>query len=109
MRKIALITTALLGLAFVEPTFAQPNQAGPQPGLPPGAGAGAVNAVPPRTSGQITTTAPMAAPMPMADMGAPRVRMSRHRRVRHSRIVHHRMRHHRHHTVAPAADAPAAQ
>ena len=107
MRKLALLTTALLGLAFALPTFAQPNQAGPQPGLPPGAGAGAVNAVPPRTSGQITTTtAPMAAPMPMADMSSPPPRMSRHRARRH-RVIHHRMRH-RHHTMAPVTAAPAA-
>ena len=112
MRKLALLTTALLGLAVIEPSFAQqnpfaaPNQAGPQPGLPAGAGVGAVNAQPPRAAGQIMTTGPATSAAPMADMSAPPPARATRRRARRARVVHHhRARHH----VAPAAstDAPA--
>ncbi len=106
MRKLALLTTAMLGLAFADPSFAQPNQAGPQPGLPPGAGIGAPNALQPRASGELRTTptspAPMAAPM---DTSAPPPAPVYHRRARRHRIMRHR--HYVRHHAAVAAPTPA--
>ena len=66
MRKLAMLSTALLGLASFHPTFAQ-NQSAPQPGLPPGASVGAVNAQPPAATGQLSTTqtSPAVAPSPV--------------------------------------------
>ena len=106
MRKLAILTTAMLGLALAIPSFAQPSQSAPQTGLPPGAGIGAQNAQPPRASGEITTTtpAPMAAPAPVATSTPPatttrRVRRARRRAARRAA-----------HQVAPAtATPPAAQ
>ena len=101
MRKLALLTMALLGLALADNAFAQGSQAGPQPGLPPGAGIGAPNALTPRATGQIATTptGPAVAAMPYEPPARPM-----RRRVRRHRTVHH-MRH-----GAPAsAAAPAAQ
>ncbi len=100
MRKLALLTTAMLGLAFVDPSLAQPNQAGPQPGLPPGAGIGAPNVLQPRASGELRTTptgsAPMAAPV---DTSAPSPTPAYHRARRH-RVMRHRHSV-RHHAAAP--------
>ena len=57
MRKIAMITTALMGLAFAEPELCpRQNQSAPVSGLPPGAAAGAMNAQPPAATGDIATT-----------------------------------------------------
>ena len=55
MRKIAMLTTALMGLALVDPAFAQQNAA-PVSGLPPGASVGAPNAQPPAATGDLQTT-----------------------------------------------------
>ena len=103
MRKFAMSSMAVLGLAFFNPSYAQPAQSGPQPGLPPGASIGAPNAQPPRATGQITTTTgaqPSPMPSTSVDTSTPPpapTRRVRHRRVRHARHVAH-----------PAA-APAAQ
>ncbi len=110
MRKFAMLSTALVGLAFATSSHAQPAQSGPQPGLPPGASIGAPNAQPPRATGSVTTTTtgaqPAPAPMPMATgtSEAPPRHMVRHRRVRHPRHVRHVT-----HAKAPAAETPPAQ
>ncbi len=105
MRKLAMLSTALIGLAFSSQAFAQ-SQSAPQPGLPPGASIGAQNAQPPRSTGQLTTTttqaappSPMMAPTPTAAATPPahRVRRRRVRRVRH--VTH----------PAPAAAPSASQ
>ena len=108
MRKFAMFSTAMLGLAFFNPSYAQPAQSGPQPGLPPGAGIGAPNAQPPRPTGQVTTVtgaqpAPAAeAPMATSTPAAPvHSHHARHHRVRHHHVTHPAA------TTAPAA--PAAQ
>ena len=103
MRKLAMLSTALLGLASFHPTFAQ-NQSAPQPGLPPGASVGAVNAQPPAATGQLSTTqtSPAVAPSPVltptpAPVATRRVVRRRRRVVRRHHVTH----------PAPAA-APAA-
>lgn len=107
MRKLAMLTTALLGLAFTIPAFAQPSQAGPQPGLPPGAGIGAQNAVPAPATGQTTTTG-MPAPSYTAPMASeqPSYTGRRHRARRHA-MRHRARRHHRAPVMAAPMDAPA--
>ena len=105
MRKLAILSTALIGLSFAAPAFAQ-NQSAPQPGLPPGAAVGAPMAQPPSSTGVVKTTpvgpqpmspvaAPMASPMPRATV-------IRRRRVYHRRVYHR----HVYHRAAPAV-APA--
>lgn len=56
MRKLVMTASALLGIAFATPSFAQSAESAPQPGLPPGAGYQAPNAQPPRTTGEVLTT-----------------------------------------------------
>ena len=56
MRKLVMTTSALLGIAFATPSFAQSSESAPQPGLPPGAGYNAPNAQPPRATGDVVTT-----------------------------------------------------
>jgi hypothetical protein len=56
MRKIAMITTALVGLAFANPSFGQGSQSAPVTGLPPGASVGAPNAQPPAATGDLSNT-----------------------------------------------------
>ncbi len=111
MRKLALLSTALFGLAFAAPSFAQPSQSGPQPGLPPGAGVGAVNAQPPRATGSVTTTTVgTPAPAPMADSSMAPPAPVYHARRHHRRAARHARHMHAVHHVAPATtDAPAAQ
>lgn len=90
MRKLVMATTALLGLAFASPTFAQSSEAAPQPGLPSGAGFGAVNAQPPRATGDVVTTPTGSATRPIAQP-APRhysYRLHRaHRAPRRARVT----------------------
>jgi hypothetical protein len=95
MRKLAMLTMAMIGLAFTTPSFAQGAQSAPQPGLPPGASIGAPNAGQPAATGRLTTTTTGAQPAPMAPMPAP---------THH--VVH--IRHHYvHHHVTPVAAKPA--
>ncbi len=103
MRKLAMLTTAFLGLVSADLSYAQSNQAGPQPGLPPGAAIGAPNAVQPSPTGQIATTptGPIAAPQPY---NPPPARVTRRRVIRH-RIVRHRHHYYRHHVAPAATDA----
>ncbi len=105
MRKLAMLSTALFGLAFFHQSHAQQN-ASPQPGLPPGASVGAPNAQPPLASGNLSTTrtapsiAPAPAPMMTSEPAVTTPRPVRHRRVRH-RVRHH----HATHSAAPATPA----
>lgn len=105
MRNLAMLTTALLGLAYVSSSFAQPAESAPQPGLPPGASAGAINAQPPRSTGQISTTPTGVAPTPYASAPVATPRATR-RVIRHRHRVYHR-RHATHRAVAAPTDAPA--
>ncbi len=106
MRKFAMLSTALLSLASFNPSFAQPSESGPQPGLPPGASVGAPNAQQPRTTGDLATTRTGVQPAPRATTVAPAVTRTPPRRAarRRFRLFHRRAAH-----PAPAATAPAAQ
>ena len=110
MRKLALLTTALFGLAFANASYAQSNEAGPQPGLPPGASVGAPNSLQPRATGRITTTPTdvTSAPVPYV---APRSTYRRHRIYRHRPLRHHTRRHTHHivRTAPVATDTAPAQ
>ncbi len=99
MRKLAMLSTALLCLGSMNPSFAQPGNSAPQPGLPPGAGVGAANAQPPLRTGNVATTPTGMQPAPMAS-GAPtasetpvatpsRRVIRRRRRAARRRAVHH--------------------
>jgi hypothetical protein len=91
MRKIAMITTALVGLAFANPSFGQGSQSAPVSGLPPGASVGAGNAQPPAATGDLSTT--------RVGPATVRPRPARVTRPRTRRRLFHRR---------PAAAAPAA-
>ena len=106
MRTLAILSTALVGLAFASPAFAQ-SQAAPQTGLPPGAGIGAQNAAPPRASGNLATTAVGAQPAPAIQPSPMEAAPVRHRAYRHR--TYHRRYHRYHHVYHKAAPAPAAQ
>ena len=115
MRKLAMLTMAMLGLTVASNTFAQgmggnmPSQAGPQPGLPAGVGGG-INSQAPATTGNVQTTpigpqavpapAPMASQSEMTPAPAPV-----HRRVRRRRTT--RTTTHRKTTTPAATTAPA--
>ena len=62
MRKLAMLSLALIGLAFANPTFAQSGESAPQPGLPRGASVGTPNAQPPSATGDVATTTPPPTP-----------------------------------------------
>ena len=102
MRKIAMLTTALMGLAFASHSFAQGSQSAPVSGLPPGASVGAGNAQPPPATGNVVTTrvgpATVAPRAPVAVAPAA-VRAPTHRTVRR------RFFHRRAHVATPAAAA----
>ena len=101
MRMIAMITTALMGLAFTDPAFAQGSQSAPISGLPPGASVGAGNAQPPAATGVVGTTRVGPATVTPRVRAVTPVRARRHAR---RRFFHRR-------AAAPVAApaAPAAQ
>ena len=91
MRKLVMTVTALLGLVFAAPSFAQSNssESAPQPGLPPGAGFRAPNAQPPAATGDVVTTptggsaaAPRPAVAPPRSIAASRANRARRLRLR---------------------------
>ncbi len=95
MRKLAMLSTAMLGLAFAVPSHAQPANSAPQPGLPPGAAVGAPNAQQPLPFGDLKTT-PTGSSRPYASETT----------SRSHRAAHHRRARHRRHHAAPATMAP---
>jgi hypothetical protein len=100
MRKFAMFATAIVGLAFAAPSYAQPANSAPQPGLPPGFSAGSQNAQPPRATGELTTTT----------TGAPAPTTASTHSARRAAAHHRRVRHHRRHAAAKAAvTTPPAQ
>ncbi len=107
MRKLAILSTALLSLAMTHSAMAQANAA-PQPGMPPGFANGSPNAQPPSATGGISTTQvgpAVSAPVPYSSMSAtPPVTTRSTRRARRARARAHRRAMHR--MTAPAA-APA--
>jgi hypothetical protein len=96
-----------MGMSLTAPSFAQPAQSAPQPGLPPGAAIGTQNAPQPPASGRVTTT-PMPGATPTAVMPAASAPVRVHHYYHH-RVVHHYHHHVVHHVVTPAAPAPAAK
>ena len=97
MRKLAMLSTAMLGLAFFHPSYAQ-NASAPQSGLPPGASSGAIMAQPPPATGSVSTTrtGPVVSPVAVAEPTPAPVYRRTVRRRRHY-VRHHYVRRH----VAP--------
>lgn len=95
MRKLVMTASALLGIVFATPSFAQSSESAPQPGLPPGAGYDAPNAQPPRATGDVVTT-PSGPGTARAPAARPRPRRQYTYRL------------YRPHHVAPRAAAPAS-
>lgn len=101
MRKLALLSIAAFSMTIAAPVFtpaaAQGSNAGPQPGLPPGASVGAPNAQPPMSTGTLSTS----------PTGGTSTTMETSPPHRARRAVHH-TRHH-HHTVRHTAPETSAQ
>ncbi|WP_158742868.1 hypothetical protein [Acidisphaera sp. L21] len=106
MRKFAMFATAIVGLAFTAPSYAQPSNSAPQPGLPPGFSAGSQNAQPPRATGDLNSTATTTSSPGSTAAAAVPTTASTHR-ARRAAAHHRRVRHRRHVAAAKAAATTA--